>query len=273
MRSSAQHLARRSARHPRTTTPAPAASAGPAATNGSIQWWFLSTRPVRAASPWCWISVFRPVGSTVGTLPDSASPMRLSTTSTRSAAISISQWAARPSLYLKEARRITPDSPFGGSVEPKTGVSRPCSIERSRGTRSGCCSGSSQRVPVAPGSKRSRGTEGRSLGSRSAPQPGIRACSSSREGARLGLSAVYGTVASSVLAHHDEGLDAVVELGGEQVVALGDVLQRDPVGDDVGRLEVAAADVLEEPGPLALDRALVHLQGQPLVHRVAELHR
>ena len=41
-------------------------------------------------------------------------------------------------------------------------------------------------------------------------------------------------------------LDAVVQLGREHVVALGDVLERDAVGDDVARLEVAVADVLEQ---------------------------
>ncbi len=37
--------------------------------------------------------------------------------------------------------------------------------------------------------------------------------------------------------------------------------------------EVAVADMLEESRPLPLDRALVHVEGEPLVERVAELHR
>ena len=84
-----------------------------------------------------------------------------------------------------------------------------------------------------------------------------RACrSSSRHGAR-----------------NDQRLDAAVQLRREDVVALGDVLKRDAVRDDVARLQVAVANVLEQARPLPLHRALVHPQRQPLVHGVAELHR
>jgi hypothetical protein len=55
------------------------------------------------------------------------------------------------------------------------------------------------------------------------------------------------------------------------VVALGDVLEREAVGDDLAGPEVAVPDVLEQPRPLPLHRALVHPQGEALVHRVAEL--
>src|SRR5688572_4184392 len=74
-------------------------------------------------------------------------------------------------------------------------------------------------------------------------------------------------------AGYDDRLDAVVELRREDVVALGDVLEGNLVGDDVARLEVAVADVLEQPRPLPLDRALVHPQGEALVHGISELDR
>src|SRR3954452_6669672 len=77
----------------------------------------------------------------------------------------------------------------------------------------------------------------------------------------------------SARARDDERLDAVVELGGEDVVPLGDVFERDAVRDDVARLEVAVLDVLEQARPLPLHRALVHAERQALVHGVAELHR
>ncbi len=70
---------------------------------------------------------------------------------------------------------------------------------------------------------------------------------------------------------HD-GLDAAVELRGEHVVGLGDVLEREPVGDECARCDDAWADVLDQPRPLAGDRGLVHTEGEPLVHRIAEFH-
>src|SRR4051812_21477106 len=77
----------------------------------------------------------------------------------------------------------------------------------------------------------------------------------------------------SARARDDERLDAVVELGGEDVVSLGDVLERDAVRDDIAWVEVAVLDVLKQTRPLPLDRALVHPERQTLVHRVAELDR
>jgi hypothetical protein len=70
---------------------------------------------------------------------------------------------------------MAPDSPFGGCAVPNTGVRKACSIERSRGHVSGCRSGNSQCAPVRSSRNCSFGVEGRSAGSRSTPQPGIRA--------------------------------------------------------------------------------------------------
>jgi hypothetical protein len=70
---------------------------------------------------------------------------------------------------------MTPDRPLGGWAVPKTGVTKACSMERSRGHFSGCRSGNSQRAPVRSSWNCSFGVEGRSRGSRSAPQPGMRA--------------------------------------------------------------------------------------------------
>src|SRR5918998_791030 len=89
---------------------------------------------------------------------------------------------------------MLPDSPFGGHDVPNTGVRNLCSIDRSRGHFSGWRSGKSQCAPVAPGSNRSRGTDGRSSGFRSAPQPGMRARNSSLDSASFGFSDVYGMV-------------------------------------------------------------------------------
>src|SRR5687768_1373232 len=141
---------------------------------------------------------------------------------------------------------MAPDTPFGGHVVPKTGVSISCSIERSRGRSSGWRSGSSQWAPVADGSNRSRGTDGRSAGSRSTPQPGMRARSCSGDSAGRGFSGVYGIEVPprSGGGRDDERLDAAVELGGEHVVALADVVERDAVRDQLAGLEVAVAHVL-----------------------------
>src|SRR5215212_2376117 len=73
---------------------------------------------------------------------------------------------------------------------PNTGVRNLCSMERSRGRFSGCRSGKSQWAPVAEGSNRSFGADGRSLGSRSTPQPGIRARSWSAVSVSGGFSDV-----------------------------------------------------------------------------------
>jgi hypothetical protein len=115
----------------------------------------------------------------------------LSQASTRSAAMSSSQCAARPSLYFSYALlRIRPEIPVGGQVVPNTGGRNLCSIERSRGARSGCLSGKSHRAPVSSGRYCSFGTEGRSFGSRSTPQPGMRARSCSLDSAFGGFSGV-----------------------------------------------------------------------------------
>jgi hypothetical protein len=51
----------------------------------------------------------------------------------RSAAINTSQWAARPSLYFQYAYfRSAPEAPLGGVEVPKTGVTKACSMDRSR---------------------------------------------------------------------------------------------------------------------------------------------
>ena len=70
---------------------------------------------------------------------------------------------------------MAPDRPFGGWAVPNTGVRKACSTDRSRGHFSGCRSGNSQCAPVSPSWYCSFGVDGRSFGSRSAPQPGIRA--------------------------------------------------------------------------------------------------
>src|SRR3954471_21359460 len=120
---------------------------------------------------------------------------------------------------------MAPATPFGGCAVPKTGVRNLCSIERSRGHFSGCRSGNSQCAPVKSSWNCSFGTEGRSLGSRSAPQPGIRFLSSSGDSAIGGLCGVYviGFSWWSRRGRDDEGLDDSVELGREHVVPLGDV--------------------------------------------------
>src|SRR3954452_11712283 len=119
-------------------------------------------------------------------------------------------------------------------------------MDRSRGHFSSCLSGNSQCAPVTR-SVRWRGTAGRSFGSRSTPHPGMRARSSSLGDATKGLSAVYvmGRLSdSSRGGRHDERLDAVVELRREDVVAVGDVFQRNAVGDNVAGLQVTVANVV-----------------------------
>jgi len=54
--------------------------------------------------------------------------------------------------------------------------------------------------------------------------------------------------------HDDERLDAAAPLGREEAVPLLDVLERDPVRDDLARREVPVAHVLEQPGPLSLSQ-------------------
>nr|WP_192883805.1 hypothetical protein [Paracidovorax cattleyae] len=61
-------------------------------------------------------------------------------------------------------------------------------------------------------------------------------------------------------------------LAGEGVVRLGNVFQREAVGDDFVELEAPGLDVLDEPGPVALHAGLAHAQGQVLVHGIADGH-
>src|SRR5919107_5760030 len=134
---------------------------------------------------------------------------------------------------------MTPDSPFGGQAVPKTGVRNLCSIERSRGHFSGCRSGNSQCAPVFSWNT-SRRADGRSFGSRSTPQPGMRSRSASLDSAIGGFCGVYAMVGLlSGRARDDQRLDAAVQLGGEDVVALGDVLEGEAVRDELSGLEVA----------------------------------
>src|SRR5215207_8181857 len=69
----------------------------------------------------------------------------------------------------------------------------------------------------------------------------------------------------------DQRLDAAIQLGREDVVALGDVLEWYAMSDDLAGLEVAVADMFEEARPLLLDRALVRADRESFVHGVAEL--
>src|SRR4051812_25668129 len=102
----------------------------------------------------------------------------------------------------------------------------------------------------------------------------------SAESGTDGAAAVYTATRSAISdimflsgARDNERFDATVQLSGKHVVGLGDVLQREAVRDQFAGLEVAVADVFEQPGPLALHMALVHSQGQALVEGVTELHR
>src|SRR3954468_5775512 len=139
--------------------------------------------------------------------------------------------------------------PCRGATVPNTGVRRACSIDFSRYPSCGCWAGNSQWAPVGGRSKSSRGTDGRAAGSRSAPHPGMVARNSSAVRTRAGWVSAYGRSGIGILllrvfsagrllcgAGHDDGLDAVVELGREHVVPLGDLVERDPVGDDVARV-------------------------------------
>ena len=83
---------------------------------------------------------------------------------------------------------------------------------------------------VRAGSNRSLGTDGRLTGSRSAPQPGMHARNSLLEGGAFGFSrcmAWASSVRSLCGADDNDRFDAVIEFGGEDVVALRDVFERD----------------------------------------------
>src|SRR3954454_3385429 len=69
---------------------------------------------------------------------------------------------------------------------------------------------------------------------------------------------------------NDHRLDALVELAGEDVVALADVFEREAVGDDVLRVDVPGLDVLDAARQVALDTRLVGADRQALVHGVAD---
>src|SRR6476620_9769175 len=100
------------------------------------------------------------------------------------------------------------------------------------------------------------GNDGRSAGFRSTPHPGMASRSSSLVGAVCGFSRVYATVLLLVR-RYDEWLDAPIEFVGHQVVAFRNLVERDAVRHDLPRFQNAVSDVLEEPGPLSLHRALV----------------
>src|SRR3954468_6205213 len=71
------------------------------------------------------------------------------------------------------------------------------------------------------------------------------------------FSCIGHSAASSMCRWNDERLDAAVEFVRHQMVAFRDFVERNPMSDDVARLEHAVLDVLEQPRPLTLDRALV----------------
>ena len=152
---------------------------------------------------------------------------------------------------------MTPDRPWAGCGcrTPASGTRARSSVHAATSPAGARGTPSARRSSPGRGRSASAPTAGRS-GSRSAPHPGMRARNSSVVSALGGFLRRVGQwviVLSLRRRWGDERLDAVVELGREHVVALGDVLQRNPVGHDVGGLEVAVADVFEQPWPLPFD--------------------
>ena len=67
---------------------------------------------------------------------------------------------------------------------------------------------------------------------------------------------------------HD--LDAAVLLVAEHLVAVGRVVERQPVRDDERRVDLALLDPLQQRLHVPVDVGLAHLEGQALVERGAE---
>jgi hypothetical protein len=64
-------------------------------------------------------------------------------------------------------------------------------------------------------------------------------------------------VAPSMRCRDDQRLDAAIQLVGHEVIPFGDLVQRNAMGHDGGRLQDAVADVVEQSRPLPLDGALI----------------
>jgi hypothetical protein len=145
--------------------------------------------------------------------------------------------------------------PCSGCAVPQTGVRNLCSVDLSRTARGCCRSGKSQCAPVS--CITSFGNDGRSAGFRSTPHPGS-SCGARRCFARYVVSHVYKPqVAPSMRCRDDQRLDAAIQLVGHEVIPFGDLVQRNAMGHDGGRLQDAVADVLEQSRPLPLDGALI----------------
>src|SRR4051794_9906089 len=67
----------------------------------------------------------------------------------------------------------------------------------------------------------------------------------------------------------EHGFDALVQLGGENAIRVGNVFQRDVVGDQRLRVEHAVADVFDQAGQQALHGSLVAADRETFVHDVA----
>ncbi len=57
------------------------------------------------------------------------------------------------------------------------------------------------------------------------------------------------------------------------MIGVGHLFHRNAVRDDLAGFDATGLDVLDQSGQVALHRALVHAQRQPLVHGVADGHR
>lgn len=71
----------------------------------------------------------------------------------------------------------------------------------------------------------------------------------------------------SIGSRGDDDLDAAVLLVEEGLAVGGGVLDLDPVGDDPGRVDLAAFDPLQERGEVAVDVGLARFQGDPFIHQ------
>ena len=70
--------------------------------------------------------------------------------------------------------------------------------------------------------------------------------------------------------HHR--FDAAVEFTGKYVIALVDFLEREPVRDDVLRIDVSGFNVEETTRQVALDARLVHAQREAFIECDADVH-